>query len=43
VRVLARAWIYVIWRCWQDHQPYDPGRHRALKALLGEATATGAA
>jgi hypothetical protein len=23
VRVLARAWIHVIWRCWID----DPGRH----------------
>jgi transposase len=27
VRVLARAWIRVIWRCWQDHTPYDPTRH----------------
>jgi transposase len=27
VRVLARAWIRVIWRCWQDHTTYDPSRH----------------
>lgn len=29
VRILARAWTYVIWRCWQDGVPYDPERHRA--------------
>ena len=27
IRVLARAWIRVIWRCWTDHVPYDPARH----------------
>lgn len=27
IRVLARAWIRVIWRCWIDHTPYDPARH----------------
>jgi transposase len=27
VRVLARAWIRVIWRCWIDKVPYDPARH----------------
>jgi transposase len=27
IRVLARAWIRVIWRCWIDQVPYDPGRH----------------
>jgi transposase len=27
VRVLARAWIRVIWRCWTDHVAYEPGRH----------------
>jgi transposase len=31
VRILARAWVYVIWRCWQDHVPYDPARHGALQ------------
>jgi transposase len=27
VRVLARAWIRVIWRCWVDRTPYDASRH----------------
>ena len=27
IRILARAWIRVIWRCWTDHTPYDPTRH----------------
>jgi transposase len=27
VRVLARAWIRVIYRCWIDGVPYDPARH----------------
>jgi transposase len=27
VRILARAWIRVIWRCWQDHTPYNPQLH----------------
>jgi transposase len=26
-RVLARAWIRVIWRCWKDGIAYDPSRH----------------
>ena len=30
VRILARAWLFVIWHCWQDGVPYDPARHRAL-------------
>ena len=33
-RVLARAWLHIIWHCWQTNTPYDPGRHRALQALL---------
>lgn len=34
VRILARAWLYVIWHCWQDHAPYDPARHNALQRHL---------
>jgi transposase len=34
VRVLARAWAGVIWRCWQDRTPYNPAEHRALQHLL---------
>jgi transposase len=34
VRILARAWAHVIWRCWQDHVPYDPAAHNSLQTLL---------
>ena len=34
VRILARAWIYVIWRCWQDGTAYDPAKHGALQQIL---------
>jgi transposase len=27
IRVLARAWIRVIYRCWLNHEPYDPAKH----------------
>ncbi|MGH3616344.1 MAG: hypothetical protein ACRDRK_27865 [Pseudonocardia sp.] len=35
VRILARAWIYVVWKCWRDHKAYDPAT-RALQALLND-------
>jgi transposase len=28
-RILARAWIRVIYRCWLDGIPYDPAKHGA--------------
>ena len=28
VRILARAWLRVIWRCWQDGTAYNPQLHR---------------
>jgi transposase len=34
VRILARAWLYVIWDCWQHGAAYDPARHRSLQRLL---------
>jgi transposase len=34
LRILGRAWIRIIWRCWHDHQPYDPTRHRARQPFL---------
>jgi transposase len=34
VRVLARAWTYVIWRCWQDRVAYEPTRHAGLERLV---------
>jgi transposase len=34
IRILARAWARVLWRCWQNKTPYDPARHgRALPFL----------
>lgn len=31
VRILARSWLRVLWRCWNDAVLYDPKRHgRAL-------------
>ncbi|GLW98284.1 hypothetical protein Misp02_23710 [Microtetraspora sp. NBRC 16547] len=33
IRVLARAWIRVIWRCWHDGVLYDPAKHGAAAAL----------
>lgn len=32
VRILARAWIRVIWRAWVNRTKYDPGLHNAAKA-----------
>ncbi len=37
IRILARAWLRVIWRSWQDRQPYDPARHGSAKLLLNAA------
>jgi transposase len=38
VRILARAWIRVIYRCWLDGVPYDPARHGAAVALARQTT-----
>jgi transposase len=44
VRVLARAWIRVIWRCWMDRTPYDAGRHgNAARLARNEQTEHAAA
>jgi transposase len=37
VRILARAWIRVIYRCWLDGIPYDPATHGAAAALTGQS------
>jgi transposase len=34
VRILARAWLRVIWRAWIDRLPYDPQRHGAARLTL---------
>lgn len=36
-RILARAWIRVLWRCWADQVPYDPALHAGLAHLTEEA------
>lgn len=37
VRILARAWLRVLWRCWQDKKPYSSTGHRAAGRLLHTA------
>lgn len=37
IRILARAWIRVLWRMWVDRRTYDPARHRAALAALNAA------
>jgi transposase len=34
IRILGRAWTRILWRCWQDHTPYDQTQHRNLNRLL---------
>ena len=36
IRILARAWTRVIYRCWINHQPYDPTRHGNASRLSKE-------
>jgi transposase len=34
IRILGRAWVRVLWRCWQKRAPYDPTLHgRAIPFL----------
>jgi len=42
VRITARAWLYVIWRCWQDGTAYDPARHNALHRIARQQAAAAA-
>jgi transposase len=32
IRILARAWLRIIWRCWQDGTAFDPSLHRGRQA-----------
>lgn len=43
VRILARAWIRVIFRCWNDRVAYDPARHGAARRLEDARSAVAAA
>lgn len=29
IRILARAWIRILWRAWTNNTPYNPAAHRA--------------
>jgi transposase len=33
-RTLGRAWMLVLWRCWQNQTPYNPTKHGNLNRLL---------
>jgi transposase len=33
IRILGRAWTRILWRAWQDRQPYDPAKHTAAAAM----------
>ena len=35
-RIVARAWLFVIWHCWQNGTAYDPAQHNALQRVLAE-------
>lgn len=37
VRILARAWLRVLWRAWVDRKPYDPTLHGGANRLLKTA------
>jgi transposase len=34
IRILARAWLRVIWACWHTNTPYDPARRRGRERHL---------
>ena len=42
VRVLARAWVDIIWACWTTNTPYDPDQHGALQRILNQDQPTAA-
>jgi transposase len=37
VRILARSWLNIIWKCWTTDTPYHPDRHGALQTLIKPA------
>ncbi len=37
IRILARAWLRVFWRCWVERRPYDAAKHRAAAPFLNAA------
>jgi transposase len=37
IRILARAWIRVIFACWRDRVAYDPAKHKAAAVLAASS------
>jgi transposase len=37
IRILARSWTRVLWRCWTDQRPYDISQHRTVQPYLAAA------
>lgn len=33
IRILARAWVRVLWKTWQERSTYDPARHTAAAKI----------
>jgi hypothetical protein len=33
IRILARAWIRIIWRCWQNGVAFDPSLHEGRQPV----------
>ena len=40
-RILARAWVRVMWRCWQNGTPYDQALHGGAQQRLDQQSAAG--
>lgn len=38
-RILARAWVRVMWRCWQNNTPYNPALHGGARQHLEQQVA----
>jgi len=41
IRILARAWLRVLWRAWTSRISYDPAQHSGAKKFLTAASPTG--
>ena len=35
IRILARAWVRILWRAWHNRTPYDPQHHAAAAKVAG--------
>lgn len=37
IRILARSWLHVLWRAWQDRKPYEPSLHGKARQMAATA------